>query len=212
MNASEFGCGAGHQLAITAAKAGWELEDFSVLTRSEKKCRQVLAFLHGEADLVMKTKSVPDPEPEIDPIIHVDRSVCPSYPNWVQTVMHPELENTGPAEYDITKVKQWLHDSQEGGEWIKGDKIYVHLKETDDLKNHLGLRDLEEIQKKGIAFFRKYFNRKAVFGWSSVVRDRDGHLHVPYLYEYGGGVLLYWYWLGRGWRGYYPGLRHASST
>ena len=49
MNASEFGCGAGHQLAITATKAGWELRDFTTLTQSKKKCRQVLSFLRGEA-------------------------------------------------------------------------------------------------------------------------------------------------------------------
>ena len=209
MNTSEFGCGAGHQLAITAAKAGWELEDFSTLTRSEKKCREVLQFLRGEADLVVKVKPAPLAEVVIDPIIRVDRSVRPSYPDWVKTVMHPELENTGPSEYDVSK-DEWLHDGQKEGKRIEGNKIYTHLKESGDLPNHYTLRDLEEIQKKGITFFRKYFAGKAVFAWGSVVRDRDGHLYVPYLYERGGRVVLGWFWLDCDWRSSGPGLRHAS--
>ena len=212
MNASEFGCGAGHQLAITTAKAGWELEDFSVLTRSEKKCREVLQFLRGEAELILKTKPAPEPEQVIDSIIHVDRSIRPSYPDWMKEVMHPELEAVGPSEYDSAKLEQWIHDGQKDGKWIEGDKVYTHLKKTDTLKTCLGLRDLEEIQKKGIANFRKHFAGKAVFGWASVVRNRRGNLRVPCLYEDGVGVVLYWDWLDRSWSSNNPALRHASST
>lgn len=153
---------------------------------------------------------IPEPEVVIDPIIRVDRSIRPSYPEWVKTVMHPELENTGPAEYDITKTEQWLHDGQKDGKWIEGNKIYAHLKETGDLKNHATLCDHEEIQKKGIAFFRKHFAGKAVFAWGSVVRDGDGFLHVSYLCEDGDGVVLRWRWLDDSWVGSRPGLRLAS--
>ena len=212
MNASEFGCGAGHQLAITAAKAGWELKDFTTLTQSEEKCVQVLMFLHGEAELVLKTKVVltPEHEVEVSPIIRVDRSIRPSYPDWVEKVMHPELEDVGPTEYDITKTEQWLHDGQKDGKWIDGNKIYAHLKETDDLKNHYTLRDLEEIQKKGIVFFRNYFAGKAVFGWGSVVRDRNGLLSAPCLCGDGVRVVLLWRYLDCYWFSNYSGLRHAS--
>jgi hypothetical protein len=212
MNASEFGCGAAHQLVITAAKAGWELEDFSTLQKSEEKCRQVLQFLRGEAELVPKVKLSPASELVMDPIIRVDRSIRPSYPDWMKEVMHQELENVGPAEYDITKVEQWLHDGQKDGKWIKGKEIYARLKDTDTLKTCLGLRDLEEIQRKGIAFFRKHFKGKAVFGWSGVVRGRDGRLKVPYL-DLGDGcnrVELNWDYLVGDWISNCPGLRHAS--
>jgi len=163
-------------------------------------------------DLDQKAKPAPAPEPEakLDPIIRVDRSIRPSYPDWVKEVMHPELETVGPAEYDITKLEQWLHDGQKGGKWIEGNKIYAHLKKTDTLKTCLGLRDLEEIQKKGIAYFRKHFAGKAVFAWASVVRGRHGNLSVPYLYESGGLVVLGWRWLVIDWFSSYPALRHAS--
>lgn len=154
--------------------------------------------------------TVPEPELVLDPIIRVDRSIRPSYPDWVKTVMHPELENTGPAEYDITKM-QWLHEGQKDEKWIEGSKIYTHLKDTGDLKSHCGLRDLEEIQKKGIIFFRKHFAGKTVFGWSSVVQDLDGDLYVLYLYESDGKVVLNWSWLCHDWRSDNPGLRHASK-
>ena len=212
MNASEFGCGAGHQLAITAAKAGWEIEDFTILTQSEKKCREVLLFLRGEAELVIKPKPASVPEVEIDPIIRVDRSIRPSYPHWVKMVMHPELEDKGPAEYDISVVEQWLHDGQKDGKRVKGNEIYDHLKKTDTLKICLGLRDLEEIQKKGITFFRKHFKGKAVFGWAGIVRDSGGHLLVPDLYEDDDEVVLSWYWTDGDWDDYRPALRFANST
>mgnify|MGYP001591697062 FL=1 len=145
-----------------------------------------------------------------DAIIRVDRSVRPSYPDWVERVEHPDLEPTGPTEYGISEVKQWFHDRQKNGKWIKGNEIHTYLKETDTLKTCFGLRDLEEIQKKGIAFFRKHFQGKSVFAWKSVVRSRDGYLVVPFLYEYGGKVVLVWYWLGDIWRDDYPALRFAS--
>lgn len=47
MNASQFGCGHAHQVAITAAKAGWELEDFTALQKSEELCRVVLGVIRN---------------------------------------------------------------------------------------------------------------------------------------------------------------------
>lgn len=147
-----------------------------------------------------------------DNIIRVDHSVRPSYSDWVKTVMHPELENTGPAEYDISTVEQWLHEKQKNGGCIEGNEIYTHLKKIGILKTCLGLRDLEEIKKKGIAFFREHFQDKAVFGWKGVVRDRDGSLIAPCLCDDGGKVVLLWFWLGDDWSGDDPALRLASSA
>lgn len=147
-----------------------------------------------------------------DNIIRVDRSVRPAYPDWVNEVMHPGLENIGPAEYDIFAVEQWLHDDQKNGGYTRCKKIYAYLKDTDMLKTCLGLRDLEEIQKKGVVFFRKYFRSKSVFGWKGVARDRDGILSAPFLYDDGVKVVLRWSWLGLDWDGGNPALRLASSA
>ncbi|HXK31237.1 MAG TPA: hypothetical protein VJZ94_00595 [Candidatus Paceibacterota bacterium] len=150
---------------------------------------------------------VPTPEPPLDFIIRVDRSVRPTYPEWMKKVMHPDLEGTGPAEYDLQRqIEEWPHDDQKTGV-VSGNIIYKALKHDNALADQLGLADLFAIQVKGIAVFRKLFAGKAVFGWKSVVEDRCGHLYVPYLYEGGDGVVLYWSWLGSVWVSYNPALR-----
>lgn len=142
-------------------------------------------------------------------IIRVDRSIRPVYPDWVEKVVYPELETMGPAEYDINNVEQWLHTKQKRG-LVEGNIIYEDIQKTDTIKDHLGLADLLAIQEKGITFFRKYFARKAVFGWKSVVRHRGGALLVPYLIGLGGEVFVHWLWLGRHWGSDGPSLRFAS--
>lgn len=160
----------------------------------------------GEWVLVAKEAT---PEPVIDPIIRVNRAVQPAYPDWVQKVMHPDLQVTGPAEYGIDRVQQWLHPDQESG-ITTGNVIYGHLKDTDNLKDQLGLADLLAIQAKGIGFFRTHFAGKAVFGWKSVVQSRDGRLSVPYLFGNGDGVVVHWGWLDDSFGSSSPGLRFAS--
>ncbi|MEK9171661.1 MAG: hypothetical protein AAB782_00275 [Patescibacteria group bacterium] len=152
---------------------------------------------------------VPVPEPPLDFTIRVNRSVKPAYPDWVKEVMHPELECTGPANYNLqTAVEEWLHDDQQDGS-VQGGVIYTHLKKDNALADCLGLADLLAIQTKGIAVFRKLFGDKAVFGWKSVVQDRDidGYLCVPCLCGDGGGVVLSWRWLGSAWGSGGPALR-----
>ena len=154
----------------------------------------------------------PAPEPPLDFLIHVDRTVRPTYPDWVKKAMHPELELTGLAEYNLqTQVEEWLHDDQKSRA-ISGQVIYDHMKKTNVLADQLGLADLLAIQAKGITVFRKLYSGKAVFGWKSVVQNRDihGHLNAPYLYERGGKVVLRWVWLGNDWNSHNPALRFSK--
>lgn len=141
--------------------------------------------------------------------IAVDRTIRPLYPEWVKEVIYLELEVAGPESYDVGTLTQWLHDNQKTGV-VTGNVIHEHLKNNNMLESCVGLRDLEEIQKKGINFFRRYFQGKAVFGWKSVVRDSGGSLSVPYLIEVGSEVLLGWSWIGNDWSSDDPALRFAS--
>ncbi len=213
MNNSEFDFGQsqGQKLAFAFRRAGEGNALLEWLSTGDN-LQQVGRLQRSEAELVLKEKPVPAPEPIIDSIILVDRSIRPSYPDWMKEVMHPELESVGPAEYDISAIEQWLHYGQKDGKYIEGNKIYNHLKKTDTLKTCLGLRDLEEIQKKGIAFFRKHFKGKVVFGWAGIVRYRNGDLCVPCLCEHDGRVLLNWRWSDDAWHDDNPALRLASST
>jgi len=142
--------------------------------------------------------------------IRPNRTTSPVYPDWKKEVLHPESELTGPAEYSISRVEQWLHEGQKGDKWVKGQVIYEYLKDNQMLESCLALEDLLAIQAKGINFFRQHFKGKAIFGWKSVVRHRGGYLRVPYLCEGGGGVVLSWRWLGYDWCDNNPALRLAS--
>src|SRR3989338_7648426 len=149
-----------------------------------------LKFLRGELTVQPAVIPEPPPEPVLDFLVRVDRSVKPNYPDWMKKVMHPELELAGPAEYNLQDgVEQWLHDDQKRGS-VVGNTIYKHLQKGDGLANCLNLQDGLAIQQKGIAVFRKLFAGKAGFLWGSVVQNRNGSLRVPYLIENGGEVVV----------------------
>lgn len=145
----------------------------------------------------------------VNEIIRVDRSKKLVYPDWVEEVLHPELECTGPAEYSITPNSLYLHPKQKEGGLIGGHDLHKHLVDTKAIGNCAGYADLVEIQKKGIAFFRKHFKGKFVYAWKSVVWSALGGLNVPCLYEDGDEVVQNWYVLGNVWNQDYPALRVA---
>ncbi|MDD3531256.1 MAG: hypothetical protein PHV99_01550 [Candidatus Pacebacteria bacterium] len=147
--------------------------------------------------------------------IHIDRSTRPAYPYFVDKdcINDPDfiaLEQTGPADYALGSLEQYLHGAQKTGGWERGEAIYEYLKGSNTLSSCLGLADLLAIQKLGIEAFRKHFASKVVSGWKSVVRDRDGNPFVPCLVEGDGGVVLFWTWFERGWNSRSPALRFAS--
>lgn len=205
----EMNTGQAHEVAMAFKRTGWNKAEVKTLTGGDMLA-QVREFVLGRAEFVMKpVEPVAPPEP-ISPTIRVDRSVKPSYPDWTKKVMHPELESTGPAEFDISKLELWLHEDQKGG-WVKGKTIYECLKKKEMLEGCLGLTDLEAIKAKGLASFRQHFSGKAVFGWKSVVRNAGGNLNVPYAIGLVDEVVVSWYWLVHVWSASNPALRFASS-
>ncbi len=205
---SSFSEGQMHQLADAMEKAGFTAKHITALGQSSELLELVRSVLDGVAMIVPIKRPVVT-EPPLDFIIRVDRSVRPTYPQWVKKVMYPELELTGPAEYNLaTEVEEWLHDGQKSGE-VSGRVIYDYLKRTNVLADQLGLADLWAIQAKGIQVFRKLFSRKSVFGWKSVVQDCDLNdgLIVPHLYVEGDEVVQSWIWLGYVWYCCNPALR-----
>ncbi len=120
---------------------------------------------------------------EVDSIIVVDRLVKPAYPDWVKEVLHLELEMSGPNEFDMAQLEQLLVP----GQIESGKSIYDHLEANKMLDGCLGLRDLEEIKKKGVRCIYKHFKRNRIVGWRSVVLNRASELDrqeqhcVPFL-------------------------------
>lgn len=127
-------------------------------------------------------------------IVTVDRTILPTYPEWMDEILCPEYESTGPAEFDVAKLERWVHPDQ-AYRTVNGTVCYDYLMGHDLLKDCLSLRDLEEIKEKGIVFFRKYFEGKAVIGWKSVMRASTGTFFAPSLFENDDQVLICWNWL-----------------
>jgi len=150
-----------------------------------------------------------NPQDVLRSVVRVDRSIRPTYPDWTKNVIHPELETTGPAMFYAGALEQYLVPGQVDGV-VEGNFIYKHLTGGKMLEECLGLRDLEEIQKMDLDFFRKHFPGKAVFGWKSVVQSRLGDLNVPYLVENVGKVVLFWLWLDHRWDSNDPALHFGK--
>jgi hypothetical protein len=105
-----------------------------------------LKFLRGESQPFSAQEPVSD-EPNPEYIIRVDRSVKPSYPyhSGLCVLKHPELEFSGPTEYDLSKVKLWLHNNQKSG-YIQGKDIYETILCSGCLSLCLNLRLLGGIR------------------------------------------------------------------
>lgn len=131
---------------------------------------------------------------EWNPIILVDRTILPTYPNFMKDVLYPCLELTGPLEFDVRKLQQCCHPRQTSG-FIFGDKILDYLIAEKLLDSCLNLADILAFQARGIGFFRKYFLEKLIFAWKSVFLGRGGRLGIPYLYADSVNVYLGWSWL-----------------
>ena len=138
----------------------------------------------------------------LDPIVRVDRSIRPSYPDdWVRNVLEPQLELSGPAEYSLSTIEQLMHPNQQKDIYVSGNVIYFDLREMKALALCLNLQDCFAIQKKGIAIFRNFFAGNAIFFWALVVVHRNEmDICVPYLVDRGGDkAILGWTWLRDRW-------------
>ncbi len=134
----------------------------------------------------------------------VDRTIRPTYPEWVKTVMHPELELSGYVyEYegfyeddcpDLLYIHLWLHEDQiDRKKSVTGNTIYAYLKNNDMLKTCMSLRDAEEIYELGHKAFRKFFKvDTTLIFWKSVVQDVDGNLYVPFIKNEGTSCIFDW--------------------
>jgi hypothetical protein len=129
-----------------------------------------------------KIKEAAPVEEKIDSVIHVDRAVAPAHPEWMKTPVQPELEATGPAEYDLKTSMDITFLPGQGDGKFTGLDAYEHLKSNNLLEGCLGLGDGLAIQERGVKAFSKFFEAKesaVVALWKAVFTDEDGKLSVP---------------------------------
>lgn len=146
----------------------------------------------------------------VDTVVHVSCIARPEYPSWMGRVIHPELQNTGPSQYDLrTDVTPWRHDRQKDGKDLpSGEVVYDYLEKRDEIDSCLGLVDRAEIKKMGAQVFCEIFGDEALlFFPRSMVEDRSEISHVPFLFVFNNEVRDGWYWLGGYWQARYLTLR-----
>lgn len=117
--------------------------------------------------------------------IHVDRSVQPDRSVYsgieVGRIIYLGIESFGPADYNLTDVDLWQHGDQLNNGETDGYSISKYLEKHQMIASCLSLRDGEEIQKKGVSIFRKFFGNNRVFLWKSLVQCKNAELRVPFL-------------------------------
>lgn len=126
-------------------------------------------------------------------LVVVDKSTLAAYPGWVKEILHPELAGTGPESYRLSELDLYVHPDQASN--MNGMALYGHVKDTGKINDSLELSDLHAIQALGIDAYRRNFAGKVLIAWKSVVRNGDGNLCVPCLFEDDDKVVLGWSWL-----------------
>jgi hypothetical protein len=122
------------------------------------------------------------------------------FPKWVTSELVPERKTSDSALIRPSELERWHPPSGKKRRMETGADVYRKIKKARLLACCLDLRELMQIERKGIRFYRKYFGRRAVFGWRSAVRDRLGFRYVPYLFEFGDGVYVHWYLFDFAWK------------
>jgi hypothetical protein len=157
----------------------------------------------GQSGLLMQPRHA---EPQLDTLIQVNRSVQSFCPDWVKGFLDPELQNTGPTEYDLAKASCWVHPIQRD-EWLRARVIYEHLKSNNMLGSCLGLQDGREILEKGTPVLLKLFGSNLhLYLWRSVVESHDGYKLVPSIIGIGNQLYIHWDWLGDDLNSYRPAV------
>lgn len=140
-------------------------------------------------------------------IIRIDRSINPTGPEHLPDylsphhLLHPELQSTGPAWYDVAKLEQWVHSEQRWNlSHMMGERVYEYVERNSMLESCLGYADGLAIRKKGVAVFQKifknntcYFLRSAAMAMS--LNGKDSYLVAPALLlhsQYPNEVRLGW--------------------
>ena len=129
-----------------------------------------------------KIKEAIPVEEKIDSVLHVDRTVAPTHPDWMKSLLHPELELNGPAEYDMKTNLDISFLPGQGDGKFTGLDAYEHLKSNNLLGGCLGIADGWAIRERGVKAFSKFFESKegaVVALWTAVFTDDAGKLCVP---------------------------------
>ncbi|MFM2357819.1 MAG: hypothetical protein RJA61_556 [Candidatus Parcubacteria bacterium] len=118
-------------------------------------------------------------------IVRVDRVLLPIFPIEMEPAF-PELQRTGPDEFQCSNFEKWQHHRALSSPTLRGSDYVYALKSLGLLERCLGLQDLEAIQGMGIKHFIDVFGpNEMVVAYKSVAIKKyaDGLVRgfIPHL-------------------------------
>ena len=111
----------------------------------------------------------------------------------------------GQFVFDPARIKLHLSPNQQGGKYIKGDKLKVELANEPALP-----ANVLDFYLANPHLIPEEWKGKAVFFWGTVYRDSSGNLYVRYLYFHDGRWYSSYDRLGNVWGGHDPAALRAS--
>jgi hypothetical protein len=184
---SHFLEGQTHQLMEALQAAGYTAEYITKLGQYPRLADFRLV-LDGRAEIT-RISTTPT---EADFIVKVPR-IKPNYPIWMKDggLEFPNLELADPEEFNLLDMGDPDLLKTGKAEW-RGVYEDLKAKITVGSSRYFNLLHLLGIQSKGVEVFRAIYGEKFVFGPVSTVRGLDGFLHMPYIFEGCGDVILDW--------------------
>lgn len=138
--------------------------------------------------------------------ISTDRSVTPVYPEFVGRLIAPELEHTGPTQYNTeTDLFVGSIETKPGFKILIASDVGTTLLQGRYLQACLGIHDGLEIQAKGIEVFRALkasLDLKEIHLWRSITSEGapvehgilfgQPNTYLPVLIEKDDAVVIEW--------------------
>lgn len=162
---NDFSCTLMGEVVITAAKAGWEPQDFGTIAKNENLMRQFLKVVRGTGEVKVSRH-----------LIDLDADPCIPYDGWKVE----EHKKGGQFAWDPTKVNLFLSEKQKAGT-IEGNKLRKEL--ADQPVYNANLLDYLLDNPHLIP---EEWKGKAVFFWGTIYRNSGDNLCVRYLIWDGG--------------------------
>lgn len=184
MAKTEFNHGAVHEFLVTFDSVGGTEADLTKLTKSKKKCGQLLQFLSGTSQIKFRR-------------LVIDLSADPFCPEGWEVVEHIKAK---PWKFDAKQVELYLDPAQSGSS-ILGNDLRNALKG----KRVLNANVLDWLlQEENQHLIPEEWKEMSIGFWGTIYRNSKGDLFVRDLYWFCGRWQSNSGWLGSSWSG--PGL------
>jgi|GEM_PF-6933842 len=115
----------GHELEMAIGRTDGTVTDVHWL-RTGSNFENVILLARNRARLVRLEEDKPQ---VVDPIVRIDHSVRPVYPDCVKegytdTAKFTALEKLGPPEFDASKLRLWVHPKQKNNSTV-GNEYFL---------------------------------------------------------------------------------------